>query len=87
MPQLSSLFHRDFVGYSQTFGLICKKTVNLFHSTIENRDDKFMICRIQYQILAHYGQADKAEISSRVDPRWSADINAGKTGAVVSPLI
>lgn len=46
-----------------------------------------MVSNIQYQVLTHDGQADEAEISTVVDPRRSADIDAGKTDATVSPLI
>ena len=44
-----------------------------------------MIGHIQNQILAHDGQTDEAEISTGVDPRRSADIDAGKTGAIGQP--
>lgn len=44
-----------------------------------------MIGHIQDQVLAHDGQTDEAEISTGVNPRWSADIDAGKTGAIGQP--
>lgn len=44
-----------------------------------------MIRDIQEQILTHNGQTDEAEITTRSDPRRSADIDAGQTGATVSP--
>lgn len=52
-----------------------------------NNDGEAMICNVQDQVLTHDGQADEAKISTMVDPRRSADIDAGKTGATVSPLI
>jgi hypothetical protein len=52
-----------------------------------NDNGEAMICNVQDQILTHDGQADEAKISTTIDPRGSADIDAGKTGAKVSPLI
>ena len=69
----------------RTFGLIFKKAVNLLYSTIEDCDSEFVIGHIQDQVLAHDGQTDESEISTECDPRWSADIDAGQTGATVSP--
>jgi hypothetical protein len=50
-----------------------------------NDDRVTMIGNVQDQVLTHDGQTDEAEIRTGVDPRWSADIDAGKTGAAVSP--
>lgn len=44
-----------------------------------------MIGNIQEQVLTHDGQTDEAEITTGSNPRWSADIDAGQTGATVSP--
>ena len=44
-----------------------------------------MIGNVQEKILTHNGQTDEAEIATGRDARRSADINAGQTGATVSP--
>lgn len=72
--------------YRQTFCLICHKSVDFLHGTIESHDIEFlMIGNIQEQILAHNGQTDEAKIATRSASRRSADIDAGQTGATVSP--
>lgn len=71
----------------QTLGFILKKAADFRLSTVECHNSETMICDVQYEILAHHGQTDEAEISTGVDPRMSADVYAGKTGAIVSPLI
>ena len=43
-----------------------------------------MVTDIQYQVLAHDGEADEAEICTASHPRRSADVDAGKTGASIS---
>ena len=35
--------------------------------------------------MTHNGQTDEAEVTTGSDPRGSADIDAGQTGATVSP--
>lgn len=84
-PEL--FFSQNWLEYRRTFGFIFKKAVNLRYSTIEDCDSELMIGHIQNQVLAHDGQTDESEISTEIDPRWSADIDAGQTGAAVSPLI
>lgn len=73
--------------YRQTFGFVSKKAVDLQYGTIEDCDGELVIGHIQDQILAHDGQPDESKISTGFDPRWSADIHAGQTGATVSLLI
>lgn len=68
----------------QTFCLVLEKTVNLCNSTVESHDLEFVVRNVHDQVLAHNGQTDEAEISTGSDPRRSADIDAGKTGAIVS---
>lgn len=46
-----------------------------------------MIGDVQDQVLTHNSQANQAEITTGNDPRGSADIDAGQTGATVSPWI
>lgn len=43
-----------------------------------------MVGDIQEKILTHNGQTDEAEITTGSDPRRSADMDAGQTGATVS---
>ena len=71
--------------YSQTFRFILEKTVNLCNGSIEGTDYEFVIGNVHNQVLTHDGQADEAEVSTGMFPRWSADVDAGKTGATVSP--
>ena len=46
-----------------------------------------MIGSIHDQVLAHNGQTNKAKITTWNNARRSPDIDAGETGATVSPLI
>lgn len=71
----------------QTFGFVLKKAIDLVCGAIMGNYREAMIGNVQDQVLTHDGQADEAKISTVVDPRGSADIDAGKTGAAVSPLI
>lgn len=70
----------------QTFCLIFQKTIDLRCGAVKGDDGEAMIGNVHDQVLTHNGQADEAEIATMVDPRGSADIDAGKTGASVSPL-
>ena len=45
-----------------------------------------MVGNVHDQVLAHNGQTDETEVTTESDPRWSADIDAGKTCARVSHL-
>ena len=70
----------------QTFCLIFHESIDLGHGTIESYNvELLMIGNIQEQVLTHDGQTDEAEITTGSDPRRSADIDAGQTGATVSP--
>ncbi len=69
-----------------TFCFIRHESIDLGHGTIESDDIEFLVIgNVQEQILAHDGQTDEAEITTVSDPRRSADIDAGQTGATVSP--
>lgn len=72
--------------FQHTFCLIFKKAIDLGGGAVEDDDGEAMIGNVHDQVLTHDGQADQAEITTMVDPRRSADIDAGKTGATVSPL-
>jgi hypothetical protein len=49
---------------SRTLGFVCKEVVNLGDRAVESDDIDAMIGSIQDQVLAHDGQANKAEVSS-----------------------
>lgn len=70
-----------------TFCLVLEKTIDLFDGAIEGADGKAMVCYVQDEVLAHDSQADEAKVSTGVHPRGSADVDAGKTSAIVSRLI
>ena len=73
-------------GGRQTFRFIVHESIDLGHGTVESHDvELLMIGNIQKQILTHDSQTDEAEITTAIDPRRSADIDAGQTGATVSP--
>lgn len=73
-------------GIGQTFCLLLHKPIDLRHGTVESDNmELLMIGNIQDQVLTHNGQTDKAEITTRRDARRSADVDAGQTGATVSP--
>lgn len=46
-----------------------------------------MVCRVHDQVLAHDGQTNEAKVTTGTSVRRSADIDAGKTGAIVSQPI
>lgn len=48
-----------------TLGLICEEVVNLGDGSVECNDIETVIGGVEDQILAHDGQANEAEISSR----------------------
>ena len=72
--------------HQQTFSLIAQEAINLGHGTIESDDGKLVVGNVHNQVLAHNGQTDETKVTTGMDPRWSADIDAGKTCAGVSQL-
>ena len=72
-------------GHLHTFCFIVHETIDLGYCTVESHDvELFVIGNVQEQVLAHDSQTDEAEITTASDPRRSADIDAGQTGATVS---
>lgn len=73
-----------------TLRLICKEVVNLRNSTVESDHINTVISSVKDQVLAHDGQANKAEVSSgrivsrlsfwrvRKPARRPADVDAGE---------
>ena len=72
--------------HQQTFSLIAQEAIDLGHGTIEGDDGELVVGNVHNQVLAHNGQTDETEVTTGMDPRWSADIDAGKTCAGVSQL-
>jgi len=58
--------------------------VDLGDRTVEGHDGVSFISDVQDQVLAHDGQTNEAKITTRDDARRCADIDAGKSRAVVS---
>ena len=71
--------------HQQTFSLMVQEAVDLCHGTIEGHDSKLVVGNVHDQVLTHDGQTNKTEVATGSDPRGSADIDAGKTCAIVSP--
>ena len=71
----------------QTFRLIIQEVIDLGYRPIEGYHCEAMVRSVQNKILAHDGQTDEAKVTTGICPRMSADVDAGKTGATVSPLI
>ena len=67
-----------------TLGFIAQEAVDLGGGTVVGTNSETVIGNIEDQILAHDGQTDKAEVSTRDGARRGADIDAGKTSAFVS---
>lgn len=67
-----------------TLSLVIQETVNLGGGTVVGANGEAVVGNVQNQVLAHDGQTDEAEISTRNRVRRSADIDAGETGAIVS---
>ena len=61
--------------------------IDLGNGPIECYYSEAMVCSVHNQVLAHDGQTNKAEVTTGVRGRRSTDIDAGKTGARVSPSI
>lgn len=72
------------ISIKPTLGLVLQETVNLRGCTVVSANGESVISDVQDQVLAHNGQTDEAEISTRNKVRRSADIDAGETGAIVS---
>ena len=71
--------------HQRTFSLIFQETIDLGYSAIEHHDRELVVGDVHDQVLTHDGQTDEAKITTGCDPRRSADIDAGETGATVSP--
>ena len=71
--------------YGRTFSFISQKTVDLGHRAVKHHNGKFVVGNVHDQVLTHDGQTYEAEVTTGNDPRGSADIDAGETGATVSP--
>ncbi|KAL9040327.1 MAG: hypothetical protein Q9214_004535, partial [Letrouitia sp. 1 TL-2023] len=61
--------------------------INLPNRSVENDNGKIVVGNVQYQVLAHHGQTNKTEVTTGNDPHRPADIDAGQTCAIVSPLV
>lgn len=70
-----------------TLGLVGQEAVDLGGRAVEGADSETVISNVEDQVLAHNGQTDEAEISTRRKVRRSADINAGETGTIVSDRV
>ena len=75
--------HRIFSA-TLTLGLIFEETVDLGGGTVVGANGVTLVGGVKDQVLAHDGQTDQTEISTGQRTRWSADIDAGETGAFVS---
>jgi len=84
-PTSACAEHHNPLG--RTFRLIIYEVIDLGHRPIKSYHREAMVRSVQNQVLAHDGQTDEAEITTGIRSRMSADIDAGKTGATVSPLI
>lgn len=71
-------------GRNLTLGLVLKEAVDLGGRAVVRADGETVIGSIEDQVLAHDGQTDEAEISTRQRTRRCADIDAGQAGATVS---
>lgn len=67
-----------------TLSLVRQEVVNLGDGAVESADGEAVISNVQDEVLAHNGQTDEAEVSTRSKVRRSTDIDAGETGAIVS---
>lgn len=67
-----------------TLGLVCQKAINLGGGTVVSTNLEAVVGNVHDQVLAHDGQTDETEISTRNEVRRGADIDAGETGAIVS---
>lgn len=72
------------MSVEHTLGLVLQETVNLGGCAVVSANGESVISNVEDQVLAHNGQTDEAEISTRSKVRRSADIDAGETGAIVS---
>lgn len=68
-----------------TLGLVFEEAVDLGNGTVVGDDGEAVVSGVQDQVLTHDGQTDEAEITTGIRRR-DADIDAGKTGAIVSRM-
>lgn len=76
---------REF--WSPTLSFIGKETVDLRNGSVEGDDGETVIGRVHDEVLAHDGQANEAEVTTRSRSSRSADINASETATKVSMII
>lgn len=70
-----------------TLGLVVEEAVDLGGCAVVGANSETVIGSVEDQVLAHNGQTDEAEISTRSRVRRCADINAGETGTTVSDKV
>lgn len=70
--------------WNLTLGLIFKEAVNLGGCAVVSANSETVIGDVHDQVLAHDGQTDQTEVSTRKRARRCADIDAGQAGAEVS---
>lgn len=80
--QFRQFRHASF--HRLTLGLIIEETVDLGGGTVVGADGEALVGTVKDQVLAHDGQTDEAEISTRGRAHRSTDIDAGEAGANVS---
>lgn len=51
----------------RALGAFAQELVDLFHGPVVGGDDEAVIVHVQYQVLAHDGQADEADVGSATD--------------------
>ena len=73
--------------HRRTFGFIVQEAIDFGDCSIEDDDGKVVVGNVQDQILTHDSQTNEAEVSTGKHGRRSADIDAGQTGATVSPTV
>lgn len=69
-----------------TLCFIGKETVDLGNGSVEGHDSETVVCRVHDEVLAHDGQANEAEVTTRSRSSRSADIDASETATKVSMM-
>jgi len=68
----------------QTFSFIVEETVDLGDGSVEGNNGETVISSVQDQVLAHDGQTNETEITTRLSVRRKAGGNASQTRTKVS---
>lgn len=64
LQRVDQFFERSRADDVRAFGAFAEELVDLFDGSVVGGDDETVIVHVQYQVLAHDGQADETDVGS-----------------------